>query len=41
MEHPGSHLTDFYAIWYLKKKKKCVAKIQVTLKSEESNGYSA
>jgi hypothetical protein len=41
MEHLGSHWTGFYEIWYLSIFEKSVENVQVPLKSDESNGYSA
>ena len=39
MEQLGSHLTDFNEIWYVSSFRKCVEKIQVSLKSDKNNGY--
>ena len=39
MEQLGSHWTDFYEIWYLNIFRKSAEKIQVSLKSDKSNGY--
>ena len=35
----GSHWTEFHEIWYFSIFQKSVQKIQVTLKSDETNGY--
>ena len=39
MEQLGSHWTDFHEIWYLNIFRTFVEKIQVSLKSDKSNGY--
>jgi hypothetical protein len=39
MEQLGSHWTDFHEIWYLSILRKCVEKIQASLKSDENIGY--
>ena len=39
MEQLGSCWTDFDEIWYLSIFRKSVEKIQVSLKSDKSNGY--
>jgi len=38
MEQLGSHLTDFYDMWYLRLFLKSVEKIQVSLNSDKNNG---
>ena len=39
MEQLGSHCSDFHEIWYLSIFRKSVEKIQVSLKSDKTNGY--
>jgi hypothetical protein len=39
MEKLSSHWTDFHEIWYLNICQKSVKKIQVSLKSDNNNGY--
>jgi len=41
VEQVGSHLADFYDIWYLSSCQKSVEKIQVSLVSNNNNGYFA
>jgi hypothetical protein len=35
----GSHMMDFYGIWYLKIFRKSLKKIQISLKSDKNNRY--
>jgi len=39
MEHLGTQRTDFHEIYYLSIFGKYVEKIQISLKSDENNGY--
>jgi hypothetical protein len=39
LEQPGNHWTDFNEISYLGIFRKCVEKIQFSLKSDKNNGY--
>jgi len=39
MDKIGFHRTDFYDICYLGILRKSVEKIQISLKSDENNGY--
>jgi hypothetical protein len=39
MKQLGSHCTDFDETWYLSFFRKCVQKIQVSLKPNRNNGY--
>jgi hypothetical protein len=39
MEQFGSHWTDFHEIWYLSIFRKCVNKIEVSLKSDKKDRY--
>jgi len=39
MEQHGSHGTNFHVIWYLNILRKSLEKIEVSLKSDEINGY--
>jgi hypothetical protein len=39
MEQPGSHLTDFDYIWYLRIFRKSAERLEVLLKSEKDYKY--